>query len=83
MINVFKNKKRESKKRINPLFIVLGVILVLYSLIMIFMLLWGLNTSLKSSDDYVALGNYLGFPNLDDEVFGSREQFFHLKNYKP
>lgn len=81
MINVFKNKKCEGKKRINPLFIVLGVILVLYSLIMIFMLLWGLNTSLKSSDDYVALGNYLGFPNLDDEVFGSRDQFFHLKNY--
>ena len=75
-------KKHNGKKTINPLFIVLGIVLIVYSLIMIFMLLWGLNTSLKSDSDYFDLGNRLGFPNLSNEVFGSREEFLHFKNYK-
>lgn len=75
-----KHTERYGKNSVSPLFIILGVILILYSLLMIFMLLWGLNTSLKSDGDYANLHNYLGFPTLDG-AFGSREELLHLKNY--
>lgn len=73
--------KRE-KKSVSPLFIVLGIVLIVYSLIMIFMLLWGLNTSLKSDFDYNNRHNYLGLPFLGDGYGNSREEFLHFKNYK-
>ena len=50
-----KNFDRGGKRSVSPLFIVLGIVLLIYSLIMIFMLLWGLNTSLKSDMDYSAI----------------------------
>ena len=70
------------KKTVSPLFIVLGVALILYSLIMIFMLLWGINTSLKNEADYTNRHNILGLPFLGLERGNSREEFFHLKNYQ-
>ena len=70
------------------LFIVLGVLLVFYTLIILGMVLWGLITSLKSEADYLGgLGyfgdsNVLGFPRLDESIVGnSSEYFFKLKNY--
>lgn len=77
-----KNTKNSGKKSVSPLFIVLGVILLLYSLIMIFMLLWGLNTSLKSDMDYNNRHNYLGLPFLGDGFGNSKNEFFRFNNYK-
>lgn len=75
-------KKNKPVKTISPLFIILGIVLLVYSLIMIFMLLWGLNTSLKSDMDYSNRHNYLGLPFLGEGFGNSREQFLHLSNYK-
>lgn len=66
----------------NVIFIILFAILAAYSLYLIFMLLWGLNTSLKSSDDFSFMKNYMGLPNIGDPDFGSREEFLRLANYK-
>lgn len=77
-----KVKKNNFKtKSVSPLFIALGVVLILYSLIMIFMLLWGLNTSLKSDMDYSNRHNYLGLPFLGEGFGNSRNEFLHLGNY--
>lgn len=70
------------KKSVSPLFIVLGIVLIVYSLIMIFMLLWGLNTSLKSDTDYSNRHNLLGLPFLGEGFGNSRNEFLHLGNYK-
>ena len=53
-------------------------ILVLYSISLIAMMLWGLLTSLKSNLDFRIMNNVLGLPNL--EV--SRDEFLKLNNYK-
>ena len=49
---------------------------------MIFMLLWGLNTSLKSDMDYNNRHNYLGLPFLGDGFGNSKNEFFRFNNYK-
>ena len=77
-----KNFGNCGKRSVSPLFIVLGIVLLIYSLIMIFMLLWGLNTSLKSDMDYSNRHNYLGLPYLGSEVGNSKEEFLHFGNYK-
>lgn len=77
-------KKRQSAPFTvaNVIFIILFTILAAYSLYLIFMLLWGINTSLKSSDDFSFMKNYMGLPNIGDPDFGSREEFLRLANYK-
>lgn len=85
-----KIKMRKKFSSPNVVYIVLGILLLAYSLFVIAMMLWGVNTSLKSNDDYirgilvdkVRKGNVLGFPTLEEGVFDSREQFFHFLNYK-
>ena len=53
------------KKTISPVSIILGAILVLYSIILLLLLYWGVITSMKSNNDFV-LGenNFLGLPRL-------------------
>ncbi len=80
MAKIKNNNSR--KKSVSPLFIVLGIVLIVYSLIMIFMLLWGLNTSLKSDTDYCNRHNVLGLPFLGEGLGSSRNEFLHLGNYK-
>ena len=64
-------------------FVFLFIVLAVYALSMIAMLLWGLLTSLKSSDDFENLNNVMGLPNLDPEnIFNSRDALFKLSNYK-
>lgn len=83
-------KKRKKFNSPNVVYIVLGLLLLFYSLFIVAMMLWGVNTSLKSDDDYVRgilvgkvrKGNVLGLPTLTEGLFNSREEFFHLKNYK-
>lgn len=80
---MIKKKKQSAPFTVaNVIFIILFAILAAYSLYLIFMLLWGLNTSLKSSDDFSFMKNYMGLPNIGDPDFGSREEFLHLANYK-
>ena len=46
------------------------------------MFLWGIETSLKSEDDFLMSKNILGFPSLNkDDPFNSRGTFFNLSNY--
>lgn len=54
------------------------VILVVYSLSLLFLLGWGLLTSLKSYDDFDIMNNILGLPNL--EVYGAQDALA-LGNY--
>ena len=80
---MIKKKKQSAPFTVaNVIFIILFAILAAYSLYLIFMLLWSLNTSLKSSDDFSFMKNYMGLPNIGDPDFGSREEFLHLANYK-
>lgn len=53
---------RSDKKEVSTkiVFILLFVVLVIYSLIMILSLLWGLMTSLKSTGDFEKLNNIMG-----------------------
>lgn len=78
--NINKNK---TAKPVSITFIVLCVVLIAYAAFIIFMLLWGLNTSLKSSGEFGYLENYMGFPTLDKNAQeSSYEAFFHLANYR-
>ena len=75
------NKKHQQKDR-NTLNIIFKTIvfsvLLLYALTIIYLLFWGLLTSLKANIDFTTKDNKFGFPNLEY----SREEFFKLKNYK-
>ena len=54
-----------TKKSISPIAIILGAVLVLYTVILLSLLYWGVITAMKSNDDFV-LGNnnFLGLPRL-------------------
>ena len=83
------------KKTISPVSIILGAILVLYSIILLLLLYWGVITSMKSNNDFV-LGenNFLGLPRLyykgqggvlapwewEFENFSKVTQFFDIKD---
>ena len=67
----------KNKKNISPLFIALFVILLLYSLVMLGILLWGLLTSFKSTFDYFDMRNVIGLPNVEN----SRNEMFRFANY--
>ena len=62
--------------------------LALYALIMLSSLLWGLITSLKSSNDFENFGNVIGFPNIGVEgtpyagIPSGRDALLKLANYK-
>ncbi len=59
-----KTKVKENKKeKLSPLMIVVCVILAIYVLTLIFPLVWGFITSLKSDMDFSYFQNYLGLPN--------------------
>ena len=74
------------------LFIVLGTILAIYALVLLWMLFFGLLTSLKTEADYLgdegfyitgAGSNVLGFPRINKNTLGNSFQtFFKLSNYR-
>lgn len=71
-------KTRKKISVINTIFIsVFCTILIVYSISLIFMLLWGLLTSLKSNTDFLYMNNVMGLPNLDK----SRDECLKLANY--
>lgn len=86
-----KNQTRSIKKTVTVtkvVFVILFVVLALYALIMLSSLLWGLITSLKSSNDFENFGNVIGFPNISVEgtpyagIPSGRDALLKLANYK-
>lgn len=83
------------KKSISPIAVILGIILTLYSIILLSLLYWGIITAMKSNNDFV-LGNnnFLGLPReyykgqggilapwqWEFENFVSVAKFFDLKD---
>ena len=75
---------------------IIFAVLIIYSLSVIFTLLWGIMTSLKSGNDIKGAfygANLLGFPDLDpshvrvtskgkEVIFHSRKEFLQLYNYR-
>lgn len=59
MVNIKRNIKRRFTST-SPLMIVLFILLTIYSLFIIYLLVWGIITSLKTVDDF--RNNILGFP---------------------
>ena len=74
-------KKRRKLKPVNAVFIILLVLLVGYTLFILFSLGWCILTSLKSSNDFLMNNNVLGLPNLSDDRYNSRDEFFRFGNY--
>lgn len=69
---------KRNKGAINKIVIIISfVVLTIYMVSILFPLLWGLLTSLKSSMDFDTLRNVLGFP---DKEFSS-DEMFKLSNY--
>ena len=74
---------KKEKSVVNKIFvIVVCTLLSLYALTILFTLFWGVLTSLKGEYDLWGNNNWLGFPTLTGEFDHSREEFFHLANYK-
>lgn len=60
-------------KRINPLALILFLLLTVYAISLIFVLVWGFISSLKSHLDFGDMGNVMGLPN--PEFSASEMQF--------
>lgn len=69
--------KRDSSFVTNVLVVTICVVLAVYAISVLTPLIWGLNTSLKSPEDFTKWENKLGFPNLKL----SFNEFFKLSNY--
>ena len=71
--------KKQEKGIFNKVFVIsVSILLAIYAFAMIFLLGWGLLTSLKSRTDFLFAENVLGLPNLEY----SREELLHFENYK-
>ena len=78
-VKKIKIKKHNIDKSFASYFIKVGglIILVLYSFSIIYPLVWGFMTSLKSNIDFSYFSRSLGLPNLER----SQKEIFELKNY--
>ena len=71
--------KKQEKGIVNKVFIVcVCIFLSVYALALLFLLGWGLLTSLKSRTDFLFAENILGLPQLKY----SKEELLYLANYK-
>lgn len=70
-------KKAKNQLNKNPVIIVTMVVLVIYALSIIFLLGWGLLTSLKSDIDFEIMSNYIGLPNSEY----SKDEMFRFANF--
>ena len=71
--------RKQEKGIINKIFVVsVCVFLTIYALALLFLLGWGLLTSLKSRTDFLFAENILGLPNLKY----SKDEVWRLANYK-
>lgn len=77
METTFKNKK-SINKNLNPFVILLFLILAIYSLSLVFVLVWGFITSLKNVADfegYTDKANVLGLPRLEYWIEYVRDEY--------
>lgn len=56
--------KNEAKNKLHAVDVIVLVVLILYTFSLIFLLAWGLITSLKANTDYIS-GNIMGLPNIN------------------
>ena len=85
-MKMVKNRKRDNVA-VKIAVIILGALLIVYSLSIIFMLLWGLLSSLKSDNDFMK--NLLGLPTINNPEWFDRvndpdssyKTLFRLENY--
>lgn len=71
--------RKQEKGIFNKVFVIsVCVLLALYALALLFLLGWGLLTSLKSRTDFLFSENVLGLPNMEF----SKEELTQLSNYK-
>ena len=62
---------KKIKKSISPVAVILGSILVLYAIILLLLLYWGVITAMKTDDDFVlGRNNFLGLPRLYEKRQG-------------
>lgn len=74
-------EKTKKKKRVSPIAIALGVILVLYTIVLLYLLFWGVLTSVKTNKDFSTYKNYGGLP-LDENTRKILSPFkWEWKNY--
>ena len=82
---------KSNKKSISPIAIILGSILVLYSIILLLLLYWGVITAMKPNSDFIDGNNFIGFPKgkggkllapweWEFENFLNVAKFFDLKD---
>ncbi len=83
--------KIKVKNKLSSTAITTGIVLVLYTLIMFFLIYWAIITALKTNDDFVIGKNYLGLPKTVKgdylspwqwqwKNFATIVQFFDVKN---
>ncbi len=83
--------KKKIGNKISAGMIITGIVLVLYTAIMLFFIYWALVTAVKTNDDFVIGKNYLGLPKTLQEQFlapwnwewgnfATIVQFFDVKN---
>lgn len=85
-MKMVKNRKKDNVA-VKIAVIILGALLIVYSLSIIFMLLWGLLSSLKSDNDFMK--NLLGLPTINNPEWFDRvndpdssyKTLFWLENY--
>lgn len=65
-----KHKKQSKVTKATPMSIIVMVILILFTVSLFAILIWGLNTSLKTYEDYHDFQNYLGLPNMSHNLYG-------------
>ena len=79
-----KAPKPKTSKTDKAFYVILAVILAFFALILLFMLLWGFMTSLKSKNDFEQNGP-ISFPLLDlanwENPLASNREFFQFRNY--
>ncbi|MCQ2741992.1 MAG: carbohydrate ABC transporter permease [Bacilli bacterium] len=80
---LIKRKPKAQKKPIekaNAGSIIVMVILFLYSLTLIALLLWGFNTSFKTSEEYKIGGNIIGFPDFVHSEYSFINNYYIVLN---
>ena len=56
---------KSKNRNLNPIILAIFSILMIYTIVMVIIIGWGLLTSFKTSFDFITKGNVLGLPNYD------------------
>lgn len=82
--NIKRGKKPKASKADIAFYTLLAVLISVFTIVLLFLLLWGLMTSLKSKNDFEQNGP-ISFPFIDwdnwDNPYASNYELLHLSNY--